>query len=58
MSDRYTAAGAKYLANMIESYWTQRGYPRIAATTYPIPNEPGLYGVRTNIGPNGFPPRD
>lgn len=57
MSDNYTRSGAQYLANLIESYWTSRGYPQIVATAYPIPDMPGLHGVRTNIGPNGFPPR-
>lgn len=57
MGDKYTRAGAKHLVNLIESYWTHRGYPLIRAEAHELRDMPGLYGVRSNIGADGFPPR-
>lgn len=53
----YTAHGASALAERIEAYWIKRGYPGIVAERFEIPGSfPKKYGVRSNIGQNGFPP--
>ena len=42
-------------ASRIREYWIDHGYPKIEASVVHEGN--GVYGVRTNIGPMGFPPR-
>lgn len=56
-ADYYTLHGAGVLAQRIEDYWTKRGYPAIQADRFEIlGTSPKKYGVKSNIGPNGFPP--
>lgn len=52
-----TEAGASVLAERIKAHWTLRGYPAITAERIEIPGcHPKKFGVKSNIGPNGFPP--
>lgn len=53
----YTKRGARALAHTIQRYWTGRGYFAIAAEAVPIEGT-GLFGIGSNIGPDGFPPRE
>lgn len=55
--DNYTAKGANVLARRIEFYWKERGHPTIRAEAYELPGMPGLFGVRSNLDWNGYPPR-
>jgi hypothetical protein len=50
-----TASGAMRAAARIREYWIDRGYPKIEATVEKCGQR--TYGVRTNIGPLGFPPK-
>jgi hypothetical protein len=42
-------------ASRIREYWIDHGYPKIEAVVVHEGN--GVYGLRTNIGPLGFPPK-
>ncbi len=63
MSDYMTNEGAAHLARTIRRHWRLRGYRGIEVRIEPVRGE-GLegddyhYQVRTNIGPNGYPPRE
>jgi len=55
--------GAEVLASRIRQYWIGRGYPGIVAEPVVLVDRFGsrnrhwMWVVRTNIGPDGFPPR-
>ena len=55
--------GAEQLASRIRAYWIGRGYLGIVAEPVAVVDRFGsrnrhwIWGVRTNIGPDGFPPR-
>jgi len=53
--DFFTHYGAGILAMAIETHWRGRGFHGIRAERYELPG--GLFGVRSNIGPAGYPPR-
>lgn len=55
--DFYTAFGAAMLCTDIEAYWRKRGYDGIRAVRFEIAGSPGHFGVRSNLGPTGYPPR-
>lgn len=59
LSDRCTPAGAAELAEKIVDYWRARGFPLIKAWVDDVArfSNASIYGVRSNILPNGFPPR-
>jgi hypothetical protein len=54
--------GAEQLASRIREYWIGRGYfgivaePVILVDRFDSRNRHRIWGVRTNIGPDGFPP--
>lgn len=54
--DLFSSYGAGRLAKHIEDYWRARGYAGIVAERYEI-GVGEAWGVRSNIGPNGYPPR-
>lgn len=58
--DTLTSAGAQALARLIEAYWQAKGYAGIVTRVDAIPRTRGthetLYGVRSNIGPQGYSP--
>jgi hypothetical protein len=63
-SDSLSRVGATYLAAKIEEYWKGRGFNGIRAAAYEIRDRlvtgtgsSIVFGVRSNIGPNGFPPK-
>jgi hypothetical protein len=55
--------GAELLASRIRQYWIGRGYlgivaePVVLVDRFGSRNRHWIWGVRTNIGPDGFPPR-
>jgi hypothetical protein len=55
--------GAEQLASRIREYWIGRGYlgivaePVVLVDRFGSRNRHWIWGVRTNIGPDGFPPR-
>lgn len=55
--------GAEQLAVRIREYWISRGYfgivaePVVLVDRFGSRNRHWIWGVRTNIGPDGFPPR-
>jgi hypothetical protein len=55
--------GAEVLASRIRQYWIGRGYlgivaePVVLVDRFGSRNRHWIWGVRTNIGPDGFPPR-
>ena len=54
--------GAERIASRIREYWIGRGYLGIVAEPVVLVDRLGrnrrlIWGVRTNIGPDGFPPR-
>jgi hypothetical protein len=55
--------GAELLASRIREYWIGRGYlgivaePVVLVDRFGSRNRHWIWGVRTNIGPDGFPPR-
>jgi hypothetical protein len=55
--------GAEQLASRIREYWLGRGYlgivaePVVVVDRFRSRNRHWIWGVRTNIGPEGFPPR-
>ena len=55
--------GAEQLASRIQQYWIGRGYlgivaePVVLVDRFGSRNRHRIWGVRTNIGPDGFPPR-
>jgi hypothetical protein len=53
--DYFTKYGAGLLAARIREYWRARGFYGILCERYEI--MPGTWGVHSNIGPKGFPPR-
>lgn len=63
LTDTTSKSGASIIAASITSYWRGRGYPSIKAWIEPTSFEdPSLYPeqtytIKSNIGPNGFPPR-
>jgi hypothetical protein len=55
--------GAELLASRIREYWISSGYlgivaePVVLVDRFRSRNRHWIWGVRTNIGPDGFPPR-
>jgi hypothetical protein len=55
--------GAEELASRIREYWIGRGYlgilaePVVLVDRFGSRNRHWVWGVRTNIGPDGYPPR-
>ena len=55
--------GAELPASRIRDYWIGRGYlgivaePIVLVDRFSSRNRHWIWGVRTNIGPDGFPPR-
>ena len=55
--------GAEQLASRIREYWIGRGYlgivaePVVVVDRFHSRNRHWIWSVRTNIGPDGFPPR-
>jgi hypothetical protein len=56
-ADYYSKFGAGALVTQIVNYWTGRGFHGIVCTRYQDPDFPTLWFVRSNVGPNGYPPR-
>lgn len=56
VKDGYTYDQAVRFARRIRDHWESRGYVGIRTQVFELANAPGHYGVRSNIGPNGFPP--
>ena len=53
-------SGAEALAVRLANYWRKRGFHGIRTSLMRIAHNGGrdmLWCVRSNIGPNGFPPR-
>ena len=59
ITDACCEGGAEKIAADIEAYWRRRGYPGIRVRIMAERDKKSnlIYGVRSNIGPNGFPPR-
>lgn len=60
MIDYMTNDGAAHLARTIRRHWKLRGYRGIDVRIEPVRGEGEddcRYQVRTNIGPDGYPPR-
>lgn len=57
VADLLTSSGAGVLAKAIETHWRERGFAGIVAERYLIDGSRENYGVRSNIGPDGYPPR-
>lgn len=55
--DLLSSRGSEILRRHIEAYWHARGYAGIFAERYDIAKDGIAFGVRSNIGQNGFPPR-
>lgn len=55
--DYYTRYGAGILVSTIEAYWKARGFAGIRAERFAIPGTVELFGVKSNIGLMGLPPR-
>lgn len=56
--DLLTEDGAKELVACIIKYWCARGFSGIHAWAFHTATETfGVWSVRSNIKPNGFPPR-
>lgn len=62
--DYNTQEGALKAASEIEKHWKKRGYNGILARVICFPHKPHpqhahaiYYAVRSNIGRDGFPPR-
>lgn len=53
--DSLTFTGAQKIAEQIIAYWSARGYHGIKAEPYRL-NDSGDFGVRSNVGAQGFPP--
>lgn len=63
MTDYMTNEGAAHLARTIRRHWRMRGYKGIEVRLEPIRGEGAdaddyWYQVRTNIGRDGYPPRE
>jgi hypothetical protein len=59
-TDWMSNEGAAHLAKTIRRHWMLRGYKGIEVRIEPVRgdvDEDFHYQVRTNIGPNGYPPR-
>jgi hypothetical protein len=64
-ADAMTAQGANALAARIREFWQARGYHGIETRVVSVdrcrsqsrPEVEIIYCVRSNIGPNGFPPK-
>ncbi len=60
LDSTYGRPGAVTLAQRIEDYWRERDYPAIQVEVEEVPvvgNKAFLtYLLRSNIGPDGFPP--
>lgn len=54
--DYLTRYGSGVLASVIEQHWKSRGYRGIRAERYELPGFTDVFGIRSNIGPAGFPP--
>lgn len=64
-SDLSSKSGAERIAKRIENYWAMRGYSLIKTSIYPVKTlfqtrgtRSPIYGVVSNIGPTGYPPRE
>lgn len=64
MHDFLSHDGARLLAQRIRQYWLEQGYPGIQTKldavdiqNVKLGGEAILYCVRSNIGPDGFPPK-
>jgi hypothetical protein len=55
--DHYTGPGSVRLKETILTYWQNRGFHGIRVERYRHPDFPALWFIRSNIGPNGYPPR-
>lgn len=55
--DYFTSYGAGVLASQIEAYWRGLGFAGIHVERYVLPGTEDTYGLRSNIGPDGYPPR-
>ena len=58
--DHGSRQGAKKMAARIIEYWQSRGCHGIEAWAEPVvkTRRGMVWGVRSNIGPDGFPPKD
>jgi len=57
MTDYYSQYGAGVLAATIERYWQRRGFHGIRVERFEVFPGSGVFGIRSNIGPAGYPPR-
>ena len=57
--DYNTPHGSALLAARIERYWRERGYEKVlvAPVTVEEWHDHSVYGVRSNVGEGGYPPR-
>lgn len=55
--DLFSSFGAGVLARFIEAHWKARGFAGIKAKRYELHGMSQVFGVSSNIGPNGYPPR-
>lgn len=55
-TDFLTKYGAGLLVDHIVQFWQLRGFHGIKAERYLIGGTADTYGVRSNIGADGFPP--
>jgi len=56
-NDYMTSRGARVLAAQIADYWRGRGYMGIKVETFSIERVEAAFGVKSNIGPLGWPPK-
>jgi hypothetical protein len=56
-TDYYSQYGAGVLAATIDAYWRERGYLGIRVSRFEVWPGAGVFGIRSNIGPTGYPPR-
>lgn len=55
--DLYTRHGAQVLADIVRDFWLAKGFRGIVTQTFVVDGTRATYGVTSNIGPTGYPPR-
>lgn len=57
VTDIYSKTGAFQVARYLERYWKGRGYHGMRAEAFLIEGTRSAWGIRSNIGPLGYPPK-
>ena len=63
-TDGFSAYGAGRLRSKIHDYWIRRGFlgikvwmEKVSGESQGLNNRTSVYIIRSNIGPDGYPPR-